>query len=56
MPYIGRHGKFSNLIYAGGHAMLGVSAAAATGKLVDEIIGHKPPAIPLEAFRPDRFS
>ena len=28
MPYIGRHTKFSNLIYAGGHAMLGVSAAS----------------------------
>lgn len=56
MPYIGRHSQFSNLIYAGGHAMLGVSAAAATGKLVDEIVGQRPATIPLEAFRPDRFS
>ena len=54
MPYIGRHSQYSNLIYAGGHAMLGVSAAAATGKLVDEIIGHNPATISLEAFRPDR--
>jgi D-amino-acid dehydrogenase len=56
MPYIGRHSQYSNLVYAGGHAMLGVSAAAGTGKLVGEIIGNKPPAISLEAFRPDRFS
>jgi len=56
MPYIGRHSQYKNLVYAGGHAMLGVSAAAGTGKLVEEIISHKPPAIPLIAFRPDRFS
>ncbi len=55
MPYIGRHSKYSNLLYAGGHAMLGVSAAAGTGRLMEEIISHKPPAIPLGAFRPDRF-
>lgn len=56
MPYIGRHSQYSNLSYAGGHAMLGVSAAAGTGKLIEEIISNKPPAIPLIAFRPDRFS
>ena len=28
MPYIGGHAEFDNLYYAGGHAMLGVSAAA----------------------------
>src|SRR5688500_7259678 len=31
LPYIGKHKKFDNLVFAGGHAMLGVSAAAATG-------------------------
>ncbi len=56
MPYIGRHPKFNNLVYAGGHAMLGVSAAAGTGKLVEEIIDHRPSSISLAAFRPDRFS
>src|SRR5579862_318885 len=38
LPYIGRHGKYNNLVLAGGHAMLGLSLAAATGKLVEEII------------------
>lgn len=56
MPYIGKHNKFSNLVYAGGHAMLGVSAAAGTGQLVEEIISQKAVTIPIEAFKPDRFT
>jgi D-amino-acid dehydrogenase len=56
MPYIGRHRAFNNLIYAGGHAMLGVSAAAGTGLLVKEIIGGEQPSIALPAFDPARFS
>jgi D-amino-acid dehydrogenase len=55
MPYIGRHPKYNNLTYAGGHAMLGVSAAAGTGKLIEEIIDHLPSSISLAAFRPERF-
>lgn len=55
MPYIGRHPRFKNLSFAGGHAMLGVSAAAATGLLIDELISRKTLTIPIDAFRPDRF-
>jgi D-amino-acid dehydrogenase len=55
MPYIGRHSKFTNLSFAGGHAMLGVSAAAGTGKLMEEIISNRPSSIPLMAFDPERF-
>lgn len=55
LPYIGKHKRFSNLIFAGGHAMLGVSAAAATGKLVEEIIGERETDIPVAAFNPGRF-
>lgn len=55
MPYIGRHSKWKNLVYAGGHAMLGVSAAAGTGRLVDEIITGKPVTIDITAFNPERF-
>lgn len=55
MPYIGRHSRYQNLSYAGGHAMLGVSAAAATGQLMQEIIQHKSPSIDLSAFSPERF-
>ncbi len=56
IPYIGRHGAFSNLIYAGGHAMLGVSAAAGTGLLIKEIISGEKASIALQAFDPARFS
>lgn len=55
LPYIGRHKQYSNLVFAGGHAMLGVSAAAGTGKLVEEIIGKKQLEIPVVAFDPARF-
>jgi len=55
MPYIGRHPAFSNLSFAGGHAMLGVSTAAGTGKLIEEIICQKQPSFPIYAFDPARF-
>jgi len=55
LPYIGRHNRYVNLIVAGGHAMLGVSAAAGTGKLVTEIISHRPTSIDISAFDVERF-
>ena len=55
LPYIGKHRKIANLTFAGGHAMLGVSAAAATGKLVNEIIGNRRTSIDIFAFEPERF-
>jgi|SRR5436190_4927588 len=55
LPYIGRHRSYTNLIYAGGHAMLGVSAAAGTGKLIGEIISNKKTTIAIHAFDPARF-
>lgn len=55
LPYIGRHSKYSNLTIAGGHAMLGISLAAATGKVVEEIVGHRKPSVALEAFDVERF-
>ncbi len=55
MPYIGRHNAFKNVSFAGGHAMLGISAAAGTGKLIEEIVSGSKPSIGLEAFEPSRF-
>ena len=55
VPYIGRHTAVNNLSYAGGHAMLGVSAATGTGKLIAEIINNKKTTIGIEAFSPNRF-
>ena len=55
LPYIGRHRKYNNLTIAGGHAMLGLSLAAGTGRLVEEIVGGKPTSIGVEAFSVERF-
>jgi D-amino-acid dehydrogenase len=55
LPYIGKHHKYANLTIAGGHAMLGLSLAAGTGKLVEEIIENKPTSIGIQAFGVERF-
>lgn len=55
LPYIGRHSKYANLVIAGGHAMLGVSLAAGTGKLVEEMVSGKRTSIAADAFNPERF-
>jgi D-amino-acid dehydrogenase len=56
LPYIGKTAQYSNLSFAGGHAMLGLSTAAATGKLIEEILSHKKTTIDLSAFSVERFS
>jgi len=55
LPYIGRHTRYSNLTIAGGHAMLGLSLAAATGQLVEEIIGYKKTSLDIMAFDVERY-
>ena len=54
LPYIGRPSQWSNVSVAGGHAMLGVSLAAATGHLIRQIIMNEKTDIPIEAFRVER--
>jgi D-amino-acid dehydrogenase len=55
MPYIGYAKKTDNLIMATGHAMLGLSMGAGTGKLVAELADGQASSIPLEAFDPRRY-
>jgi len=55
MPYIGFAKKTKNLLVATGHAMLGLSLGAGTGKLVAEMAGGKPASIDMEAFDPKRY-
>lgn len=55
LPYIGRVKKYSNLVIATGHSMLGLSLGAGTGKLVDEIINNKPASMEMRAFDVERF-
>jgi len=56
LPYIGKAGKYNNLVIASGHAMLGLSLGPATGKLVSEIINDEATSINVKAFDPDRFN
>ncbi len=55
LPYIGRLSKLSNVIIAGGHAMLGMSEGTGTGKLVSEIVDNKKNSIDISAFSAERY-
>jgi len=54
LPYLGRHSKYDNLVIAGGHAMLGISLAAGSGKLIDEIISGQILSMDITAFDVER--
>jgi D-amino-acid dehydrogenase len=56
LPYIGKANKYKNLVVATGHAMLGLSLGAATGKLVSEIINDETLSVNIKPFDPDRFN
>ncbi len=55
LPFVGRFEKIDNLIAACGHSMLGLTLGPVTGKLVSEIIHHKPTSIDVSALKPERF-
>ncbi len=55
LPYIGKTSDFTNVTFAGGHAMLGISQGTGTGKLVSEIISQKKCSIDISAFDVKRF-
>jgi len=56
LPYIGRFGRFSNLSTATGHAMMGVSLAPITGKLMAELLSDEVPSCAIAALGPDRYA
>ncbi len=56
MPYLGRTQRWKNLTIATGHAMMGLSLAPATGKIVADVLcGEKSP-VALDLMSPDRFA
>lgn len=55
LPYIGHLNGYQNVFVAGGHAMLGVSEGAATGKLISQLISNEQPEIKMDAFDPQRY-
>jgi D-amino-acid dehydrogenase len=56
MPYLGRTEKYGNLTLATGHAMMGLSLAPITGKLVGEIVSGEKPSHDLSLLSPDRYA
>lgn len=56
LPFIGRTRQFENVVVATGHAMVGLSLAPVTGKLVSEVLVGKTPTVMLEPLSPDRFA
>lgn len=54
LPYIGYAKKTSNLLIASGHAMLGLSFGAGTGKIIAELADGKPTSVEVGAFDPGR--
>lgn len=55
MPYLGRTARFDNLVIATGHAMMGLSLGAITGKIVAELLIGEEPQFDLSLLSPDRF-
>jgi len=54
LPYIGKSKNCRNLTIATGHAMMGLSMATGTGKLVSEMISGKNLSLDIAMFNPDR--
>ncbi len=56
MPYVGRTQKFLNLSVAAGHAMMGLSLAPITGKIIADTLSGRPVAASQAALlSPDRY-
>ncbi|MCB1275113.1 FAD-dependent oxidoreductase [Prosthecobacter sp.] len=56
MPYIGKTKRWKNLTVATGHAMMGLSLAPATGKIVAELLTREKSPVALDLMSPDRFA
>jgi D-amino-acid dehydrogenase len=56
MPYIGRLGRYANLSTASGHAMLGLTLAPISGRLIAEVLGGRKPSVDLSMLNPNRFA
>lgn len=55
LPAIGWVPGVDGVVVAAGHGTLGLTQSPSTGRLVAELAAGKPPSLPLEPFRPDRF-
>ena len=56
LPYLGRTGKWTNVLVAAGHAMLGISQGPITGMLLAELLVDKAPSVDIALLSPDRYT
>ncbi len=56
IPYLGIVRDLPNLLVATGHAMMGLSLAPVTGRLVADLLAGEPPFRPIDAMGVGRFS
>jgi D-amino-acid dehydrogenase len=55
MPYLGRTSRYRNAVVATGHAMMGLSLGAISGKIVADVVDDEAPEFELALVSPDRF-
>ncbi|MGH7540270.1 MAG: NAD(P)/FAD-dependent oxidoreductase [Gemmatimonadota bacterium] len=55
LPIVGRQPAHHSVVLATGHAMMGLTLAPATGRLVAEIVAGEMPSHDISALRPERF-
>ncbi|HCV43296.1 MAG TPA: hypothetical protein DGH68_07410 [Bacteroidetes bacterium] len=56
VPFIGRFSRYNNLVVATGHAMLGITLAPVTGKIIADVISGSKPQFDMTLLHPDRFA
>jgi glycine oxidase len=54
MPFLGRIPGWDNAFIAAGHFRAGIQLSPATGRVMADLIQGRPPALPVDAFLPDR--
>jgi D-amino-acid dehydrogenase len=55
MPVIGPSRNSPDVLYAFGHAHIGMISSPMTGKTIADLVAGRPPSMPIEPFRAERF-
>jgi D-amino-acid dehydrogenase len=56
LPYLGRTRRYSNMSVAAGHAMMGLSLAPISGKMIAAIIDNARPDLDISLLDPERYA
>jgi D-amino-acid dehydrogenase len=55
LPYLGKTGRWNNVLFGAGHSMMGLSLAPATGKILTNLVLNRESPLQIQAFSPDRY-